>query len=357
MDLLKTASASAITSGHRAAACNVLCGLLDRALVKPSSPELTACLLTDNTWKALLRVYLTRSEGSKPKSMRQVLVTLVNCLGEWHDPLQARSMRDHTGLTFLYLIQCPSYSSDLKPALLGLEYIIRKEIVLVWDVVVFLQGFDMESLRVLARSVAHQFRGDQPTEVELDISAFSASASVALFEATIEKFLSTLLVLASRTDLATPASRLIFILSKFLRQQSSKEVHFYHSVTNLPLWVSPLRQCLKQKPECLEALKHHVLPELFALDRQDFLRLIGSLPMHLLSSGMKPEDDNSDFLFLLFSLHVAQSIGMAEVTGTSTLRQQVGLFSVVSSLIACRFQHHLQIHGPRENHTCSSHSV
>ncbi len=286
--------------------------------MKPAPPELMAFLLTTATWKAMLRVYLNRSEGSKPKSMKQVLVTLINCLSVWYDPSQARSMRDHTVLTFLYIIHYPSYTSDLKPALLGLEYIIRKEIVLVWDVVVYLQGFATESLQALARSVAQQFRGEEPVEVEIDVSPFSASASVAFSEATIEKFLSTLLVLASRTDLATPASRLVFILFKSLRKQSSKEVCFYHSVTKLPLWVSPLRQCLEEKPECLEALKHHVLPGLFTLDRLDFLQLVGSLPMKLLLAGMTPENKNSDFLFLLFSLHVAQSIGLAEVIGMWT---------------------------------------
>lgn len=316
LNVLRTAHAVGITVSHRAAACNVLCAFLDQAFVSPTS-EMRSFILSVEIWRAFFAVYMDRYGDSKPKPMKQVLVTLVNSLSRWPSPEEAQMLREEILDTFLFWIHNLNYTLTLKPALHGLAYYISKGLFSVKDVVVSLQrlGSTVDSLS--AEDLTTQVTQGGRAAASSSDAQYSAPASGNSSENLVETFICTLLIWASHTGVATSASHLISTVFKTLRNHSSEEINFYHSITKLPLWVAPLKDVLERKPETIEALKHHVLPAIFMLSPEDLRGFINSLHLERCLSGKVYADDHSGTLLLLSSLQVAQDLGLVRVTGKS----------------------------------------
>lgn len=313
LNVLRTAHAVGITVSHRAAACNVLCAFLDQALVSPTS-EMRSFILSVEIWRAFFDVYMDRYGDSKPKPMKQVLVTLVGSLSRWPRSEEAQVLRNDTLDTFLLWINSPDYTSMLQPALHGLAYFVSKGIFSVEDVVVSLRRLGPTDEPLPAEDLTTQATQGGQAATSSGDPDFPAPAS-GPSEKLMETFICTLLLWASHTGVATSAPNLISTFFKILRKHSSKEINFYHSVTKLPLWVAPLKRTLERKPEIVEALKHHVLPELFKLSPEDIHDFVKSLHLEHYSCGKVAANDHSEFLLLLSSLQVAQDLGLVRVTG------------------------------------------
>ncbi len=335
--ILRTASAIGVSSTHRAAACNALCGFLEQGLAS-TAPDIRSLIVSNDVWQEVFKIYLDRSEDAKPKSMRQVLVTLTAILSKWPDPAQALVVRDSAVETLLSIILGTDSRSKVKPALQGLEHFISKGIVSIQDLVISLQGLGTNLGQLLSGDVIPEPAEVGPATV-VEFKRLSAPALVASSEASIEVFVTTLLEWVSHSDVAPAASRLISTFFKFLRTQSSKDVRYYHSVTKLPLWVSPLKRSVEQKPEGREVLKRHVLPAFFILNSHDMLEFVRSLPLEHLLSGAFPQDNCPEVLLLFSSLQVAQGLGLVRVTGMSALRSDLQLCIVVRLLTVDRSGH------------------
>ncbi|KAI9869949.1 MAG: hypothetical protein M1830_004896, partial [Pleopsidium flavum] len=312
--ILRTASAIGISSTHRAAACNALCGFLEHGLVS-TTLELRSLIISNDVWQEAFTIYLNRSEDAKPKSMRQVLVTLTAILSKWPNPGQALVVRNRAVNTLLSIILGTDSRSKVKPALQALEHFTSKGVVPILDVVVSLQGLGNRNPgQLLSGSVLPQCaEAGTVAVVEFDDTHLSEPPLLASSEASIEFFVITLLEWVSHSDVAPAASRFISTFFKVLRKQDSKDVRYYHSVTKLPLWVSPLKRSVEQRLEGLEFLKHHVLPALFILDSHDMLQFVRSLPLEHLLSGTFPNADWPEVLLLFSSLQVAQGLGLVRV--------------------------------------------
>ena len=293
-------------------------------------------ILSVEIWRAFFDVYLDRYEDSKPKPMKQVLVTLANSLCRWPSLEQAQVLRRDVLDTFLFWITCPDYTSRPKPALQGLDYFVSKGIFSVRDVV--------ESLRRIAptaesppveESTSQITEGGRAVASSSD-PGFPARGLRAASENIIETFFSTLLAWISYTDVATSASHLISTFFKFLRMQSTEEINFYHSASKLPLWVSPLKAALEKNADILEALKHRVLPELFMMNSEDLRHFVKSLHIERYMSGSSPAEDHSEVLLLLSSLQVAQDLDLVRVTGMLMLVLRVGEVIAARLLIGVR---------------------
>lgn len=273
-------------------------------------------ILSVEIWRAFLDVYLDRYGDSKPKPMKQVLVTLAESLSRWPNPEQAEVLRKGVLATFLFWINGHDYTSSLKPALQGLEYSVNKGIFSIQDVVVSLQSNVPTVASPPVKDLTTQITGAARSAARPSVPNFPAPESEASFEDLVESFISTLLGWISHTDVAMSASRLILTFFKLIRMQSATGVYFYHSITKLPLWVSPLKEILERKPEIVDALKHHVLPGLFMLSPEDLRDFISSLNLERCLSGMVPAENKPEVLLLLSSLQVAHDLGLVRVTGT-----------------------------------------
>lgn len=276
-------------------------------------------ILSVEIWRAFLDVYLHRYGDSKPKPMKQVLVTLADSLSRWPNPEQAQVLRKGVLATFLFWINCHDYTPSLKPALQGLEYFVYKGIFSVREVVVSLHGIVPTVASPPVEDLTTQITGAARSAASPSVPEFPAPESEVSPEDLIEPFISTLLAWTSHTDVAMSASRLILTFFKLLRMQSAMGIYFYHSITKLPLWVSPLKEILERKPEIVDALKHHVLPGLFMLSPEDLRDFISSLNLEHCLSGMVPAENKSEVLLLLSSLQVAQDLGLVRVTGKLVL--------------------------------------
>ena len=251
--------------------------------------------------------------------MRQVLVTLANSLNRWPNQEQANVLRRDILERFLLWIDCPNYTSTLKAALQGLQYFISKGMLSFQDVVGSLQRRASTVDFSPVENYNSQITGGGPAAASSRHPDFSGPDLGTSSDDLVEAFISNLLAWVSHTEVATSATRLISTFLKSLRTQSSEENHFYHSITKLPLWVSPLKRILEEKPELVEALKHHVLPELFMLSPEDLRDFIKNLHLERCLSGNVSAGDRSDVLLLLSSLQVAQDLGLVRVTGTLVL--------------------------------------
>nr|POE79897.1 uncharacterized protein CFP56_07963 [Quercus suber] len=77
--VLFTCAAPGLNTTYRVAAFNALCALIDQSLAK-SRPALAAQIFDLDFWAQSFILYLTRSDLAKPKSSRQLLVSLTTAL-------------------------------------------------------------------------------------------------------------------------------------------------------------------------------------------------------------------------------------------------------------------------------------
>lgn len=285
-----------------------------------TNPQICSLIVSKDVWQKTFQVYLDRSEDAKPKSMRQVLVTLTDALNKWSAPDQAMIVKDSAIETLLSVILRNDSRIKVRPALQALEHFIRKGIVVIQDVVIAVQEFSTTQGKVPSGEIALQSMEAIPTAMdEGDDTVVSMAVLAASWEASIEAFVANLLEWLSYSDVAPAASHLISTFFRCLRAQSSKDVRYYHRVTKLPLWVSPFKQNVKENPDGLEVLKHHVLPGIFLLDSHDLLHFIHNLPFEHFLSGAFPEEDYPEVPLLFSSLQVAQGLGFVRVTSMSML--------------------------------------
>jgi hypothetical protein len=239
--LLDTADTPNISPGHRAAACNFICAIVERCQVSDVSYAREA-ILDDFIWNRLFNIYLDRSDDAKSKSVRQVLLVLTNVLSKSESP-RSLELRRRATTTFLDIICRRQDRLKVKPALQGLAHFLQKDVV----------GLQ-ELLDIYQKLV-------------VNLAESTGYVQIA------QNLMSAVLAWIVHHDTSLSAGHLL----KNLLAQLRNSPQFKRDQWTEPTWVLPVIQCLRRWPDRMQEVKTHVFPHCFLPELDEYLYFLSFL--------------------------------------------------------------------------------
>ncbi|KAK7510564.1 putative death-receptor fusion protein-domain-containing protein [Phyllosticta citriasiana] len=268
--LLKTAHLIHIPTSHKSAACNPLCSILERC--KAHEDIRIRALANVTVLSKLFDIYLETYDNAKPKSMRQVLLTLCSLLPKTPDPEEKQVIIGMTNTLFGILFH-EADNSKAKQSLQALSYLVQKDV------------YFVDELIMLADL------GRPPTG---------------------RAFLSGLMEWVAHQDTAQTAGSTICVTLDYAKRQNSDLLK--PSADGCPVWVQPIREFLSKRPGALLNFKSHVFPDLFKPSLSDYLRFLKEMRLetHLRLRSMITKEGDMEISILFTSLQVGKDMGIVQ---------------------------------------------
>ncbi|KAJ8109246.1 hypothetical protein OPT61_g7601 [Boeremia exigua] len=254
--LLETADLPDLNPGHRAAASNALCSIIECCQASQTDYARDA-ILDDSIWLRLFNIYLQRSDDAKGKSMRQMLLLLTSVITR-NESTRASELRLQAASTFIDIICDRQDRIKVKPALQGLAHFLLRDVVSI--------------AQLLEIYAAQSTFGEQPRK----------TSPQTLFKA--------FLVWVVHHDTSLSAGHLV---KNFLIQARRLPEYAVQgdSETISPLWIEPVVEMLHQWPDRLREFKANVFPHCFLPNLDEYLRFLSYLrfDVHVQSKGGLPQ--------------------------------------------------------------------
>ena len=292
--LLETADLPDLNPGHRAAASNALCSIIECCQASKSEYAREA-ILDDSVWLRLFNIYLQRSDDAKGKSMRQMLLLLTGVITKYQSA-RALELRLQAAAAFVDVICDRQDRIKVKPALQGLAHFLLRDVV---SIAQLLEIYGAQSVS------SEQVADPKPQD---------------LFKA--------FLVWVVHHDTSLSAGHLV---KNFLIQarRSPDYTAQDHSTTISPLWIEPVVQMLHQWPDRLREFKANVFPHCFMPNIDEYLRFLSYLRFgtHVQSKGDLPDalrtyesrsnrlDRSEEFKILLAALETGKELTIVRDIG------------------------------------------
>lgn len=276
----KTAYDAEINGNHRAAATNAICSAFSHApKIGNSRP------ITKDQWLDVLTVILDRSDSAKGKSMRQLLIAMVKLLPLMDEPGAKVIMSESVQLVFKILLSQQSEHVKVKPAFQIVTIFLNKQAVGLEDFVSQLRifmGFDRNE--------------DLATPSDREI---------------LQNFTEVLMNWMRFTDSAPAAGQTVCALTKMIASEQ-KDLPQKSDESSEAFWIQPLITSFSAFPDASANFRHHLLPDLLALDRSACKGLLQAL---CIAEWLKGEGVPRTQL-LYTSLLVGKEMGIVVDAGT-----------------------------------------
>lgn len=297
-DLIKTSRSPEISVPHHVSACNVTCGFLEQCL-DSQNPTIRSIVLADSVWRNLFAMYLNSFERAKPKSMKQVLNTLVRLIlavGSSSDTCQPRD----DAIITLFDILCTQHEQHKgKAALLALTYFLTKSL-------------------VTSRDLLDAF---QTRYCEVDSQHSASSPSV------LTLFLANVFAWITLRDTASAAGT--FVQAFLHRGQpiaspSLVSVEYNEDDAYGAPWAEAIHLTLRYYPDLMHPFQTHIFPCLFSSGMTEFLSYLKYLRFeHHLGCFTKSTPplqatplDLLTWRLLAAAVCTGNELGLARVVGT-----------------------------------------
>ncbi|KAF2836658.1 hypothetical protein M501DRAFT_939156 [Patellaria atrata CBS 101060] len=283
--VIETANLVELTPRHRAAACNLTCSFIERCRTS-AVKDISNIIWTDRIWDKLLTVFLDRSENAKPKSMRQVLLLLVAILSEDREHIE--EIKLSVVRRICDILYQSEYRPKVKPALHALSLMLSKQLV------------GIEQLCQVA------YERDSAPSGELDPAKL------------IPRILSRFLEWVGNHDTAPAAGLLLVTLLKHLPDSLKRKP--LPNDTDFIIWAMPLYDAMLNSVDKLHSFKQYVLPGIFKLDRNDYIKFLYHCGFgQYMSHSMSDHIDGARLVvgqqILFTTLRTGKEIGMIKETG------------------------------------------
>lgn len=292
--LLETADLPDLNPGHRAAASNALCSIIECCQASKTDYARHA-ILDESIWLRLFNIYLQRSDDAKGKSMRQMLLLLTGVITK-DQSTRATELRLQAAATFVDIVCDRQDRVKVKPALQGLAHFLLR------DVVSIAQLLELYG----AQSASNGHSGTPSPQT--------------LFKA--------FLTWVVHHDTSLSAGHLVknfLIQARRLPEYSAQN----ESTSVSPLWVEPVVQMLHQWPDRLREFKANVFPHCFLPNIDEYLRFLSYLRfgVHVRSRGDLPQalriyesqtnglDRSEEFKILLAALETGKELTIVRDIG------------------------------------------
>ena len=284
--LTRTADTSDLSTTHRVAACNVLCGTIEQC-VQANDASLKDLVFSSEMLGGLFKIYIDHYDNGKSKAMKQVLSTIVKLLGK----APAAQAVDTTTSRCLDLALKERDRSRAKPALHALTIFLSRNVL---------------SVSQLVLLYACVVTGVDPKSVKETINHYQAD------------FISSLLAWIPVGDIAPTAGQL---LSAVAGDASGWSPASTDSTTPLPVWAEPLVRGIEATPDAIHAYRYHAFPALFQSGIQVYVRFLEYLDFEqllgLATVDTKHNDEPSSTgeirrLVLLSALQAGKTSGLVQ---------------------------------------------
>lgn len=292
--LLETADLPDLNPGHRAAASNALCSIIECCQAS-STQYARDAILEDSVWLRLFNIYLQRSDDAKGKSMRQMLLLLTSVITK-NQSTRASELRLQAAATFLDIICDRQDRIKVKPALQGLAHFLLRDVV----------------------SIAQL----------LEIYAAQSTSGEHAGKPTPQTLFKAVLVWVVHHDTSLSAGHLVknYLIQARRMPTYTEQVD---STVVSPLWIEPVVQMLQQWPDRLREFKANVFPHCFMPNIDEYLRLLsylrfenhvqfkGDLPQALTTRGSQVSGlaKSEEFRILLAALETGKELTIVRDIG------------------------------------------
>ncbi|KAF3033882.1 hypothetical protein E8E12_002463 [Didymella heteroderae] len=285
--ILETADLPDLNPGHRAAASNALCSIIE-ACQDSKNHYVREAILDDSIWLRLFNIYLQRSDDAKGKSMRQMLLLLTGVITK-DQSTRASQLRLKAAATFIDIICDRQDRIKVKPALQGLAHLLLRDVV---SIAQLLEIYDAQS------TSTSQARKPSPQTL------FNACLTWVVHH-----------------DTSLSAGHLV----KNFLIQARRLPEYGVQVDNTavaPLWIEPVVGMLHEWPDRLREFKANVFPHCFLPNVDEYLCLLSYLrfSVHVRSKGDLPQalrtyescrnglDKSEEFRILLAALETGKEL-------------------------------------------------
>jgi hypothetical protein len=285
--LIRTAYTADLSTTHRVAACNVLCGTIEQC-VQVNDASLTDLVFASATMDGLFKIYIDHYDNGKSKAMKQVLSTIVKLLGK----APAAQTVDTTTTRCLNIALKERDRSRAKPALHALTIFLSRNVLSVSQLVVL----------YACVMTGHTDR----QSILQDINQYQA------------EFISNLLAWIPVGDIAPTAGQL---LSAVAATALGTPPASTDSNSPLPVWAEPLVRGIEATPDAIHAFRYHAFPALFQSGIQVYVRFLEYLDFRQLlglatvdSTNNDDPSSNGDIrrLVLLSALQAGKTSGLVQ---------------------------------------------
>ncbi|KAI9734539.1 MAG: hypothetical protein M1834_002140 [Cirrosporium novae-zelandiae] len=290
--LIFTADSPSIAMSHRIAACHTLSGFLEECLKSPFL-YIQQLGFSQDTGETIFSIYLDRFNDCPAKPMRQLLSTLAASISGNPDTKVARYLHGKVLETLLLLIFNKDSSSKIRPACQGLALFLRKRVLTVEDVIYAIRDL----------------------QLGVDVPTLKGPDQIELWETYVETFTLGALRRMAETDMGPAVGGMLSTFFGLLMQNGSPQQDFFHSATSFPLWVVPVKRVVKEQPNVMDNLQHHLFPDLLKLNRPSFIQFMGSLPLKNLILGKSLGGDDTEVSLLFCLLQVGRELGLIGAPG------------------------------------------
>jgi hypothetical protein len=278
-NFIETAYDAEIVASHRAGATNAICAAIGHAQSKGRRQP-----LTQDRWFNTLSVVLDRSDSAKGKSMRQLLDVLVALLPSF-ETAQAESIKNRCLNLIFGILLSQSDHVKVKPAFQILSVFFSKKVINLERFTSRLRNFTSDNL-------------DEDTAPKSD-------------RAILQDFAKDLLNWMRFLDAAPAAGQTFCTLIKVFAQRE-KQLRAETGASALEtFWAEPLISSFTTYPDAAANFRHHLLPQLFALDIPDYVEFLGTLGLNKwLATGDSNGCNASRTNLLCTSLQVGKETGI-----------------------------------------------
>ncbi|KAF2624779.1 HEAT repeat protein-like protein [Macroventuria anomochaeta] len=285
--LLETADLPDLNPGHRAAASNALCSIIESCQASKTEYARDA-ILDDSIWLRLFNIYLQRSDDAKGKSMRQMLLLLTSVITK-NQSTRASELRLQAAATFMDITCVRQDRMKVKPAVQGLAHFLLRDVV----------------------SIA------QLLEIYGAQSTFTGQSGTPSPQILLKAFLTWVV----HHDTSLSAGHLVknfLIQARRLPEYTAQG----DNTTISPIWIEPVVDMLHQWPDRLREFKANVFPHCFLPNIDEYLRLLSYLrfDVHVQARGDIPQalrtyesqnnglDRSEEFKILLAALETGKEL-------------------------------------------------
>lgn len=288
-DLLHTASSTDLSFAHGAAALNALCGFLEQCSIS-SEVRIRYLSYKTETWTRAFNIYVTRSDNTKPKPLRRLLLTLVRSIS--NQPVEKeKDLLLRFGINVAtQAIRKQHGFADIKAAIQVLEHFINSNLV---DAAEVAQSERPEELGILLEKSTNKDQRNPDTQQE------EVNQSV-------QRFALDVLEWMQYPDCAPAVGRFLPVYFKSIKGSQSDKALTNSKDNVVPLWISPVKRALEKHQGILEVFEIHILPGLLRLGPADVKAFLQLLPLERLQHGNIGSSSISDIQLCLLVAKTAE---------------------------------------------------
>jgi len=294
--LLHTAEEPRLEASHRAAVCDTLCGFLEKGSVSQADGLRSICL-NASLLRRTLNMYLLRSGDAQAKPMRQVLTVLVKLLSTNQDDQVTILLINETTHRCLFLIYSHEDVSCIRAAMNILGMFLSKSLLTVF------------SLIGMASDIS---KGNPPDGLQgsrTQSSSHPVEPGLYMVR-NLPKFVAVLMSWLQEVDVAPAAGHVVVSVFKALKDGKRSADSIPSSSPTLPLWLVPIMEAVREQPELVDSLEHHVLPGLLRLDSSSIDHVISALPIRKIVEDRTGSASEEELRLCLIVCKVADDLGI-----------------------------------------------